>query len=301
MDGEEQTLFPEWRFQPAVHEADARNPEISLAPWAGHRQFAYDYVRNIRPGTIVELGTFHGCAFFAFCQAAKDEGLDWTRLYAVDNWRGNAHDTFYDEAVFETFLAVGKACFGTLDLHPVRKQFLDAVPDFKDASIDLLHIDGLHTYEAVAEDYFSWLPKLADEGVVLLHDVFTERHGATRFWREMTGSHPSLLFEHCFGLGLLFPKGDKLFRFLSDQGLPRLAPLYTRIGRLEMELAQARADAHKRVEAETRACARVLEDRLRQAEAETARQREETNTWRQAALDSQWLLDSLKGDGCSTD
>lgn len=303
-------MLPKWRFTPAAYAVDALNPEIALAPWAGHRQFAYDYIVNIRPNVVVELGTFHGCAFFSFCQAALDEGLDWTQLYAVDNWIGNEHDTFYGEGVFETFRKLCAVCFGSLRVHPVRKQFMDAAPDFADGSIDLLHIDGLHTYDAVRQDYETWLPKLADEGVVFLHDVFTERHGSTRLWREATLEHPSLLFEHSFGLGLLFPKGDKLYRHLVGQGLPQLAPLYERIGALETALARERT-AHARESAaaaasqaaceasvaESRTQCRDLERQLRAAKTEAEANKAQADAWWQAAVDAQWRIDSLERRG----
>jgi len=289
-----------WRFNPAIFEADAHNPLISTSAWAGHRRFAYDYVRNILPRTVVELGTYHGCAFFAFCQAAKDDGLDWMRLYAVDNWIGNFHDSFYGEDVFETVKRVAGTCFGSLRITLVRKHLAEAAPSFENESIDLLHIDGTHTYEALSEDLKTWLPKLAPEGVVFLHDVHTERHDTTRLWRELALEHPTLLFEHAFGLGLLFPKGDKQYRHLVSQGLPYLTRFYASIGTLEMQLARAKqdnADAFSKGfssgVAEAHPHLAGIEERLRQAEAELAREKARTDIWWQAAMDAQWKLDSL--------
>ena len=52
----------------------------------------------------------------------------------------------------------------------LRCTFREASMYFSERSIDMIHIDGLHTYEAVKEDYDTWNPKLKEEGTLLFHD-----------------------------------------------------------------------------------------------------------------------------------
>ena len=105
--------------------------------------------------------------------------------------------------------------FAQQNITLLRKTFLEARTDVPDSSVSILHIDGLHTYEAVREDFKTWLCKVAPDGIVLFHDVATDKdYGSVTYWREISQRYPSLAFHHSHGLGILFPKGDKHRSFI---------------------------------------------------------------------------------------
>ncbi len=57
--------------------AERLSPRMLKSPWwIGHIPFAYELIGRLRPRTIVELGTYSGSSFAAFCQAVEACGLD---------------------------------------------------------------------------------------------------------------------------------------------------------------------------------------------------------------------------------
>jgi hypothetical protein len=85
--------------------------------------------------------------------------------------------------------------------------FDEAVDKFEDNSIDILHIDGLHTYEAVKHDFETWFPKVKKKtGIILLHDVCekSDDFGVYKLWEELKKKYKTITFEHYHGLGVLF-------------------------------------------------------------------------------------------------
>lgn len=51
-----------------------------------------------------------------------------------------------------------------------RAASLDAVDDYEDESLDWVHIDGDHSFDAAVQDIIRWAPKVRIGGLVLVHD-----------------------------------------------------------------------------------------------------------------------------------
>ena len=102
----------DFRYYSPKFEADEYNPGLlRYLPWAGHRAFAYDYVRNERPSCIVELGSYYGCSAFAFLQAMKDGGIAGS-FYAVDTWEGDSFTkNDYREDIYGQYKEIQDTCF----------------------------------------------------------------------------------------------------------------------------------------------------------------------------------------------
>ena len=137
--------------------------------WLGHIPFAHWLVGALKPQTFVELGTHEGASYFSFCDSVVLNKLD-TQCHSIDSWEGDAQAGMYGDDVYDEVKKINLANYEKFSkLH--KCMFDDALDDFEDGTIDLLHIDGFHSYNAVAHDFETWLPKLSPKAVVLFHDT----------------------------------------------------------------------------------------------------------------------------------
>jgi len=188
-----------------LHDIIFSKPLINDKPsaWIKHIPFAFFIVEKAKPKIFVELGVHFGNSYFAFAQAIKELNLP-AAAYAVDHWNGDEQAGFYSD---DAYIYVEKqnqkyfSQFSTL----VRMDFDQAKNYFANGSIDLLHIDGFHTYEAVKHDFETWLPYMSKRGIVLLHDTQEKKKdfGVWKLMEELREKYPSCEFLHGHGLGIV--------------------------------------------------------------------------------------------------
>jgi len=170
--------------------------------WIGHAPFLKYLIKEVKPDLFVELGTHNGFSYFVGCQTIHELKLP-TKAFAVDHWLGDEHAGKFDQDVYRSVAThnVKFECFSKL----LKMTFLEARDEVPD-QINLLHIDGLHTYEAVKEDFETWHPKMHQDGIILLHDIHV-RHadfGVHILWSELKKKYKTIEFTGSYGLGVVF-------------------------------------------------------------------------------------------------
>jgi Methyltransferase domain len=235
--------------------ASFASPEVLRgdSAWVEHAPFAFWIVEQHRPGVLVELGTHTGYSYLCFCQQVRKSNLS-TRCFAVDTWQGDAHAGFYKDDIFSNLSRYHDPRYGQFS-RLIRSSFEEAVGQFADGSIDLLHLDGRHFYDDVRQDFEMWRPKLSARAIVLFHDTQVRERdfGVYRFWEEISSGLPHFEFRHCFGLGVLGVGAEAaelpLFSAANDAAAAQaIAEAYARLGAtfsLATQVTQLRAEVDR--------------------------------------------------------
>jgi predicted O-methyltransferase YrrM len=138
------------------------------------RQGLRDMVRyiaglsKIRTLTIVEIGAFTGDSTIIFAKNFK-------MVYSIDPFEsgiGGINNTVDMKQIFKTFKQNIK---GFNNIGIIKDFSFNAVKTFEDHSIDVVYIDGLHTYQAVKRDLIDWIPKIIKGGFCTGHDYHRKK------------------------------------------------------------------------------------------------------------------------------
>ena len=197
------------------------------------------------------------------------------RAFAIDTWAGDDHAGLYDEFVYWEWRRFHDDRYGGFS-ELLRCTFEQALPYFSERSVDLLHIDGLHTYEAVSADWELWQPKLSERAVVLIHDTnMRERgFGVWRLWDELRAQYPHFEFVHGHGLGVLAYGGEtpaavrELVALREPRAIGAVRQRFALLGERWVEADQRRGNIAAQQKAEAALAGATLELAAAAAERE---------------------------------
>jgi predicted O-methyltransferase YrrM len=166
-------------------------------------------IRELNPKKIVEIGSKSGGTLFLFARVANAE-----RIISIDLPSG----TFgggYSYWKIPFLKSLGKRSVIQLiraDSH--KAETLRKLKSLlKGSKVDLLFIDGDHTYQGVKQDFQLYSSLVRKGGIVAFHDIVT--HDPTvgcevdRFWNEIKPSHTHIEIiedqnQKWAGIGVLF-------------------------------------------------------------------------------------------------
>ncbi len=146
-----------------------------------------ELARSLRPKIILEIGTSQGGTLYLFSRLVQPGGT----VISIDKPGEPSSVRPVMRAIFRTF---GKM-FGTQvitldrDSH-VSNTHAEIERVLAGRKIDLLFIDGDHSYEGVKQDFHTYRQWVSPNGLIAMHDIaHSDRHPTIqvpRFWRELT-------------------------------------------------------------------------------------------------------------------
>jgi glycosyltransferase involved in cell wall biosynthesis/SAM-dependent methyltransferase len=124
--------------------------------------------------TIVEIGSFMGLSAIVMAHALIANQNEGARLYCVDTWQGSPEhqqmQVVKEKQLYDIFIRNIQDAGVDHLICPIRKRSTEAAADFADESVDLIFIDGDHSFEACYADLKAWYPKLKSGGILIGHD-----------------------------------------------------------------------------------------------------------------------------------
>jgi predicted O-methyltransferase YrrM len=138
-----------------------------------------DYVSELNPETIVEIGAGNGGTLYMWSR-----GIDSSELVTSIDVR-----FLTGKRLLRNYSTDAKVRLINDDSRSQRtidklKRTLDG------ASIDLLYIDGDHSYEGVKSDFEMYSNLVKDGGIVMLDDIDNQDYlGVVEAWNEISAKH----------------------------------------------------------------------------------------------------------------
>jgi predicted O-methyltransferase YrrM len=163
------------------------------------------------PRRVLEIGTARGGTLFLFCQLAAADAT----IISLDLPQGQFGGGYppWKVPFYRSFARPGQQVHLQRD-DSHRPETLEQITGIlQGRKLDLLFIDGDHTYAGVRRDFEMYAPLVQAGGLIVLHDIVVHKPETgcevNRFWEEIKSRYPHREFvsdwgQRWAGLGVLF-------------------------------------------------------------------------------------------------
>jgi predicted O-methyltransferase YrrM len=183
-----------------------------------------EVVRRLRPRRVCEIGAAGGGTAFLFAHAASDDATIISIDLAFNESRREAVASFARRG--QQIVCLQGDSHDAVTLDEVRAR-LNGQP------LDMLYLDGDHSYEGVAMDFKLYAPLVRVGGLVVFHDIVpdyktrfgietvSDTGGVPQFWNELksAGAQVEEIVEDeeqdGFGIGILRWAGAEALSFTN--------------------------------------------------------------------------------------
>lgn len=145
----------------------------------------YAIVRATRPRTIVEIGSARGKSTCTMALACRQNGRG--KVYAIDPHLENPWTEVGVKGGSFEFLQQRLRTYHLEPCCEIIKATSQEVAPTWTKPIDILFIDGDHSYEGVRHDFEAFRPWLTPEALVAFHDTTWEYCRDNEYYREDMG------------------------------------------------------------------------------------------------------------------
>lgn len=167
-------------------------------------------VRAQRSKAFLEIGTRKGGTFFALCRLSDPEAIAIS-LDLPGGRFGGGYTIFQIPILRRMKRPNQQLQLLRADSHNIETQ-RGVARVLQGAQLDLLFIDGDHTYEGVKQDFEMYSPFVRPGGIVAFHDILpvsTAGIEVARFWDEIKSRyrHREIIEDRqqgCAGIGVLY-------------------------------------------------------------------------------------------------
>jgi len=173
----------------------------------------YGLARALKPRVAVEIGSARGKSAAYVGRALKENGFG--KLYAIDPHKST---DWNDVGSIDTLSIMRKNIkkLGVEHFVEIVREVSQSVAERWSLPIDLLFIDGDHSYEGVRRDWELFSPHVTPFGVVVFHDTLWELQPDPQFSRANMGvpafveelraaGHPVITLDKNFGVSMVQP------------------------------------------------------------------------------------------------